>query len=710
MNEQRRAKLRANGRSPAFREAKSKLRKATEEAARFGEVEFADVQGQWTHLYHCHADGAALRFDWESPARHVCPTCGASYEGEPYDGCWVSIAHNRIAKAIYHAALLHAIEPDDALAATAKRYLLAYAEHYTKYAVHGDIPYNGPGKLFAQTLDEAHWLLDVAAGYSLLRGEFAEEENSRIRTGLLAPCAEFLIAHKERQIHNHAILITSAIGAIGLLLGEHAITSAGLDGEYGLRDQMARGILGDGFWYEGSFAYHFYALRAILGFSLLAEGTGWDVRESAQLKAMFDFPLRVVLPGGRLPALNDSGPSERLTAYAPVYEAGLDFYGEGRYKALLTDAYSDRQSSREAYSLGEGDTGRTRDSLEALLYGCELAESAEETDGARRGWAERSYTSTDSGLTKLVHPSGWYALVKHGPFGGEHDHMDRLGLQLGYAGRPVLTDPGTTAYGVPAHYGWFKHTLAHNTLSIGGFDQPPCDGRLAQVRDCAWGTWSETAADWKGAGYRMQSSIILPEEQRAWDNRPYAGVSFRRIIAIADDMALDLVLAEAEEAREFCLAQHIAGEWDGAVEGWKTDMRAFGAIDGRWLRQLRSRKSGSQETLLAKLREGGRLRLDGWCSVPSSISLAVTPDNPPTVSRATLIRCTQAVQSAMFVHIYRVGDEQAESAATAAKEGLDVSPTGDGGWEIAMRTAVHTRKFSLQWRESTAAFGMADEE
>ncbi|TYP79141.1 heparinase II/III domain-containing protein [Paenibacillus methanolicus] len=709
MLEIRREKLRANGRSPHFRAALARLRTETAEAARIGEVDFAGARGQWTHLYHCHADGAALRFDWEQPGCHVCPLCGTVYAGEPFDGCWISIAHNRIAKAVYHAALLHAIEPDEALATTAKRYMLEYAEHYSDYAVHGEIPYNGPGKLFAQTLDEAHWMLDLAAGYSLLSGELAEEENSRIRAGLLAPCAEFLIAHKEMQIHNHAVLITSAIGALGILLGDDAVASAGLDGEYGLRDQIARGILGDGFWYEGSFTYHFYALRALLSFSLLAEGTAWDVRNSAQLKAMFDFPLRVVLPGGRLPALNDSGPSELLVAYASLYEAGLDFYGDTRHRLLLQEAYYGQEAGRAACNEEGCVTFQARDSLEALLYGGELPDTEAETGSVLQAWTERSFTSAESGLTKLVRPAGWHALLKHGPFGGEHDHLDRLGLQLGYEGRPVLTDPGTTAYGVPAHYGWFKHTLAHNAPSVGGFDQPPRDGRLAQAHDRAWGTWAESAVDWTEYGYRMQSSIFLPEELCPWDERPYAGVTFRRIVALADDLALDVVLAEALEAREFCLAQHIAGEWEVPCDAWLPNYHAFGAIDGRWLSAHRGRMSGPRETLRAKLRAGGRMRLDGWCSVPSSMSLADTPDNPPTASRATLIRSTQAVRTAMFVHAYRFEDEQAEPAASAPKEGLDVSPTEDGGWRIELRTGGGARRFRLHWHDTSAEFGMTDD-
>ncbi|WP_082084066.1 heparinase II/III domain-containing protein [Paenibacillus beijingensis] len=707
MNDTRRSRLRANGKSPSFLAAMSLLRKEASEATTIRYAIGEREKGQWTHLYHCHLDGAALTFDWELPTLHVCPVCGEEHRGEPFDSCWTSSAHNRIGRAVYFAALLYAFEPDEELLNLAKGFLLGYSEHYEAYKVHGDIPYNGPGKLFAQTLDEAHWILDLAAGFHLLRDALSPEEDQRICSGLLAPCAEFLIAHKERQIHNHAVLITSAIGVLGILLGDEAVIEAGLDGEYGLRDQMDRGILGDGFWYEGSVHYHVYALKALIGFALIAEGTKWDLWRNPALKAMFDYPLKIILPGGYMPSLNDGGPLERMDSYAPYYEVALDIYGDETYRSFLQTVYTG--CAAEPIDAREEPAERT--SIYALLFGRELTASADRPPSLQ-GLIRQNYSLPISGLSQIRHPSGWYALVKHSIFGGEHDHMDRLGLSLGCGAIPVMTDPGTTAYGVPAHYGWFKHTLAHNTLSLGGSDQPPRDGRLVQAAQKRWGTLLEAAVDWGGDDFRMKGRIILPEALRPWDEQLYEGAAFRRILALAGDYVLDITRAQVPQPRDICLSNHLSGEWIGTDDGWKPAIDGLGRIDLRWLNEYRGRAAEPCEVFRYQIRDGGILKHLSWCSAPSDLLAAVTPDNPLANARATLIRRAKETNDVVFVQVLYFGHENNSGVIPESRSKQDqlVATEGpDGTWLIAFQTMDGMQRFSLDWRNEGARLEKLDE-
>ena len=64
----------------------------------------------------------------------------------------------------------------------------------------------------------------------------------------------------------------------------------------------------------------------------------------------------------------------------------------------------------------------------------------------------------------------------HGPLGylsiAAHGHADALSLTLAIDGMPVLTDPGTFAYGAGGIWrDWFRSTPAHNTLNIDGVSQ-----------------------------------------------------------------------------------------------------------------------------------------------------------------------------------------------------------------------------------------------
>jgi len=66
--------------------------------------------------------------------------------------------------------------------------------------------------------------------------------------------------------------------------------------------------------------------------------------------------------------------------------------------------------------------------------------------------------------------------IDHGPLGflatSAHGHADALSFELWVNGQPVLVDPGTYCYqGDPLWRRYFRSTLAHNTLEIGGADQ-----------------------------------------------------------------------------------------------------------------------------------------------------------------------------------------------------------------------------------------------
>jgi len=86
--------------------------------------------------------------------------------------------------------------------------------------------------------------------------------------------------------------------------------------------------------------------------------------------------------------------------------------------------------------------------------------------------------------------------IDHGPHGflstAAHGHADALSCELSVGGRPVLIDPGTYCYqGEPEWRRYFRSTLAHNTLEVGGLDQ------AVQAGPFLWSTqptsWIETA-------------------------------------------------------------------------------------------------------------------------------------------------------------------------------------------------------------------------
>ncbi len=121
---------------------------------------------------------------------------------------------------------------------------------------------------------------------------------------------------------------------------------------------------------------------------------------------MLSFPLKLLMPNGTFPRINDCTAGQEQLNHAHLYEFAYQIYGNREYAAALQHIY--RQQPRL--------------NLDALLYGAESLPlqiiDVIPTD---------TLHAPDCGLTILRQPQASRALlIKHSPYGGEHDHYDRL--------------------------------------------------------------------------------------------------------------------------------------------------------------------------------------------------------------------------------------------------------------------------------------------
>ncbi|MDQ0061500.1 heparinase II/III domain-containing protein [Paenibacillus harenae] len=675
MNKWRRGRARSNARLHEFEHAVQRLRSEAQEALLVQHGVSKNEQGNWGHYYHCRHDGNALSFEWSRPKEHHCPHCGALWTGEPFDSAWTALAHSKRGHLMKILAIELDLELNEQALSHLKSAFLDYARYYSGFQIHGDIPYNGPGKLFAQTLDESHWIMDLALAYQWVSDQFEPEEREYIMQGLFRPCADFLIAYKEYQIHNHAVLITSAISILGFILSDTNIQRAGLEGEYGLYDQIARGILPEGFWYEGAFTYHYYAMEPIIQYALTVEGSDWDIQRipavNDALKQMFEFPLRFLLPGGLFPSPNDASKVVGIESYIHLYEFAGDWYET--YQELLAEVYS-----------GE----RRRDSLYALICGRTLESSADGQWCSIPKLAFEWSSSEGSGLTKLVNRQGYHVTMKHSPFGGEHDHMDRLGLSYGFGSVPILIDPGTVAYAVPAHYDWFKHTYSHNTVCLNGTDQPPADCRFIASGEEHWGQWAASSVSWNDGDYRMKGNIMLPEEKCTWDESAYDGSRVTRTVALTEHVLLDLIKVSAKEGTEVDLPYHVSGLAELTEEWEKTDDR-LSLLNQELFQHKRTRRSAEVDRVSWTV---GELLVEQrfWSSEPCSLYAARTPDNPPDRDRHSLIQRLR-IGAAGEVWIMNVFAAECPEDIT-----LTVRKSSDQSFELAIGGGSFEQRFVVR--------------
>lgn len=513
------------------------------------EAEVPEQGGQWSHWYVCPRHGVSLRYT--PPMTHTCPVDNARVTGWPYDEVIISRRHDDLAIAARNLALAWRWTGESGYAEHAAGILKAYAQRYSGYGLHDKDGRNtrSGARAHSQTLDESVWLLPLAWAYDLLRDStFLSPEERAWVEGDLFRAAVTTIQRNDAKESNWQSWHNAAIGAAGFAIGDEAIARAAIDGPSGFRFQMKKSITGEGFWYEGAWGYHFYALNPLIQLAEAAARNGIDLYEQEPaLRSMFEAPLKMTFPNGRLPAFSDSKEVD-LFGYDTLYEAAYARYGDPLFATVL---------------------GRRSRGLNALVWGVAELPKTEPP-------ALASVVFPESGYAVLRAPASDHTvMVKFGPHGGGHGHYDKPGFVSFANGATMAIDPGTQSYAAPTHNTWDKVTVAHNTVVVDEGVQKESTGALV---------WSEMdAAEYRAVRVSAGAAAV-------------PGVTLERTLLVTSEYAIDLfdAIATDGKAHKFDWIYHNEGTLaaEPAPEGAPTLGKANGyqhltklsggRVDGPW--------------------------------------------------------------------------------------------------------------------------------
>ena len=550
--------------------------------------------GNWWHYYACPKHGASLRtgkqigeWQWE----HICPVDNEVIQSDPtkperdYDGVVIMGVHGRFANLVRDLGIVYQVTGDRRYAEKAKAILLAYDDRYLSYPLH-DIrgkPSVGGGRVGPQTLDESTWLIPMAQGADLIWETLTDAERETLAQKLFLPAAKEVILPHKMGVHNIQCWKNSAVGLVGFLLGDKQLIWEAIENpERGYWTQMRKGVSEDGVWWEGAWGYHFYTLSALWHLTEAARNCGINLYGD-ELKRMFDAPFKFMMPNWRLPAFNDSTEVALLTEIGfarfgitqPIYELAYARYREPLYAALL--------------SRGE------RRSDFALWFGV-----GELPQPQPIRWRSANYPA--SGYAILARGEGeqatWLCL-KYGPHGGGHGHPDKLNFVLYARGQVLALDPGMARYGVPIHGGWYRTTLAHNTLIVDETNQKPAEGKCL-----SFGT--EGGVD-----------FVVADAGDIYD-----GVRFRRAIALLNENAIVVIdNVRCDKERLLDVALHLRGQWSNLPEGEKwtpPDKDGY-----RYLTEATIRRVGGLTTIVVDPRPDWRVAVTLIADAPVDLVTAL---------------------------------------------------------------------------------------
>ena len=412
-------------------------------------VDIPDRGGQWCHYFYCRKCAAALKS--ESPTRHVCTNCGEVHEGWPFDDVYIMHVHNENASHIFELGAAYRITGERRYAERVRELLLGYAKTYPTYKVHtidGGENLSG-GRIGPQTLEESSWLCNLCKGYDMISDVLTDAEKETIKSNVLLPSGR-LILRFDKGIGNWQCWHLSAFGLAGLVCGDTRLVAEAATGKNSYIEQLRQGVFDDGIWNECAWGYQFYMMDGLANFVTALDNLG--LRPPARFKTLFDSPFGQVQPDWNFPALNDSG-LHPFRHHVPSYQAAWTWWKDPTY----------------AWWLSQNKSTRT---VGGLLGGSPLS-----GDWTPPALSSKLYA--DSGLAVMrSNPAGVadlmpvnYVAIDFGAHGGWHGHPDKLDIMLFSRGELLAEDPGSVGYSNARQWGWYRATLAHNTLVKDGVNQ-----------------------------------------------------------------------------------------------------------------------------------------------------------------------------------------------------------------------------------------------
>lgn len=406
----------------------------------------------WWHDFISPKDGSYLTWTDEIPGETV------SFLHSPSDphveitpkifGGWVFGFRGRNAEMIRRSARLYRLTGEERYADWAAGQIDFYAAHLQEWPVS-----SRGARLYWQTLDEATNTILYADAVRLLGDHITPERRQRWHDQLFVPTVA-LLDRTMLTIHNIATWHRCASAEVALVFNDTAMWHQALDGPFGIHRQIAEGVTSDYLWYEQSFGYNAYVVRALLTLFTAAGLQGHASELAPEMSVAENLmlsPLYLRMPDGYTPNPADSTgrPSAPdRTVYSDVYRVfpttlGLEVAATRRDWDTLLDP---PVASPRPVALPEP-----------------------------KAW------NLESSRMARLQAGPWNVFFHYGQLTRSHAQAEALNFTAYYEMTDVTHDPGTVGYGSPLHQRYYTKGLNHNVPLIDGEgEEPPQAGELIE--------------------------------------------------------------------------------------------------------------------------------------------------------------------------------------------------------------------------------------
>lgn len=492
--------------------------------------------GNWVFYYACPDDASHLHA--LSDVEHQCPRCKKVHKDERIVAAYRTLLHDQANVAALQLGWAYAFTDDERYAKEVRRILVKLADDYPGYPARKDrwdrtgfFAQLG-GRRYSQSLDEAVGIIKLAKAYDLTRSAavWNDKDREHVEKNFFRLTADTLL-YANRDINNHQTWYNAGLMAIASVLGDKALVNKVLTMRGGFHDQLKRSLGDDGLWYEGTMAYHNYALQAMIEIVDAGRRIGLPLHKEPRFRKLIEAPLTCAYPNGQFPAMNDSD-----QAFVSSFNAAFLWAWEVYKEPVFAQAYA----------------GGNLAKLKTLLGPDAKIEPYLES---------RSVNLPDTGLAILRRGQGASAvcaMLDHGPHGGAHGHYDKLNIVLFANGQEWLLDPGRLTYSHKEYKTWVKHTAAHNTVTLGGISQSATTGKLLNLK--------------------VEKDFVTCTAE---SDGAYAGARLRRFLLLTDNVLIDIFDVQAPKETQIDLLAHAISQKVASVsDRGKGQARVPGTTDG----------------------------------------------------------------------------------------------------------------------------------
>lgn len=484
----------------------------------------ADNIAGWGHYYFCSECYNKLPFEPDAPCVHYCVSCGHYNAGTDYDEAWNYLYRDEVAKTVFYAGVLYSLNKNNAYVDWIRKVLQFYSSHYESLQVR--VPKGFIGKIAGTDLCDAVNIIWLLQGMQLIREELTEEELQEYKEKLFIPEAELLYSHS-RSINNIPCWMMCAVAMIGMYFKEEDWVDKAVLSDYGLINQLSKGVTREGFWLEGSFHYHFYCAEPFVYVLQFAEQYGIKLPSiSETVLRMYQYPVEIAFRNGRFPNPNDSWPLAAFSAYAGQYEWMNALYDDSCLEHALSISYNGYYVPSFAFG-GMCDT-HPDGWVQRLLFGKDQYSRLEMGMLPPRCDDHIEFCMLRNKQVELF--------VKYGFHQRNHSHPDAMNIEICVDEDPVSYDIANAGYGSQLFREWQRKSVAHNTVVIDGRDQEE------RVRG------------------RVEFFDAASNEARFRADGVYAGVNFIRSLELNGLQLKDTFTVESKQARTMDWVFHCEGE------------------------------------------------------------------------------------------------------------------------------------------------------